>query len=66
MPILIIGPNPYLTLSVTPIVPSFEHLPRQCPEGVRSADRKLQRRGAWNPLRMAKRLLSAKGRQREL
>src|SRR5262249_19435576 len=33
MPILIIGPTPCLTLSVTPISPSFEHLPRQCPEG---------------------------------
>src|SRR6516164_351169 len=44
MPILIITPTPCLTLSVTPMSPSFEHLPRQCPEGHQKGA-KLSRRG---------------------
>src|SRR5262245_22901603 len=60
MPILIIVPNPCL------IPPSFEHLPRQCPEGhQKCAGRKTSKaRRSWNALRMATRLLSAKSSRR--
>src|SRR5262249_36338127 len=49
--------------------PSFEHLPRQCPEGHQKRGPKTPKAGRlWNALRMATRLLSAKSsrRQREL
>jgi hypothetical protein len=56
-------------VSDTPISASFEHLPRQCPEGHQKRGPKTPKAGwSWNALRMATRLLSAKSsrRQREL